>query len=246
MKPELHLPDLPQVEVGLGAASPAANAAEVARWPRAPWHLRLRSMVSAYLPILMMLLLATATGWLVQHAPKPPVEVKKGPLRHDPDYVMRDFVAQRYAGDGRLILRIEGDRLRHYPDNDEIEIDTVHLQSWSTEGRKTMATAQRAVASGDSSEFRLLGGAQVVSDTGQSEPMTVSGEYLQVFTKAHRVYSQQPVVVRQGSSELRAEGVDYDHNTQIARLQGRVRGRFDAALARSAKPAVSAPPAHKP
>lgn len=234
MKPELHLPDLPEVEVALGADAPAEPS-----WrAQTPWPARLRMAISSYLPILLMTLLALATWWLVQNSPQRPEARTQAAPRHEPDYRMDRFVAQRYDKDGRLVLRIEGDRLFHYPDTDEVEIETVHLRAWSAEGRETIATAQRAIAAGDSSQVRLLGRAVVTSDVGRDEPMIVRGELLQVFPKLRRVQSDQPVVVVQGASQLRADGgIRYDDATQIALLHGKITSLFEPALVRS--PAAS-------
>src|SRR5262245_39259646 len=46
--PELHLPDLPEVEVSLGATPPVK--------PRAGLRMRLRELLGAYLPLLLMAL----------------------------------------------------------------------------------------------------------------------------------------------------------------------------------------------
>jgi lipopolysaccharide export system protein LptC len=250
MKPELHLPDLPEVAVAIGRDDAAMLPPPERIWPRAPWHLRLLALLSAYLPILLMMLLATATWWLVQNSPKPIADIDKGPPRHEPDYEMSGFIAQRFDDRGQLVLRVEGDQMRHFPDTDEIEVDTVRLQSYAPDGRQTRATARRGLAKGDATEFRLLGGAEVVSEMPQQETMTVRGEFLQLSTKPNRVFSDQPVVVQQGRSTLRGQGLDYNHATGVARLTGRVQATMEPALAKAgaAKPPAKPPaqPATKP
>src|SRR5262245_34750675 len=74
--PELHLPDLPEVEVSLGAAPPVK--------PRAGLRMRLRELLGAYLPLLLMALLALGTWWLVKNTPRPMAGGEGVPLRHDP------------------------------------------------------------------------------------------------------------------------------------------------------------------
>ena len=51
------------------------------------------------------------------------------PPRHEPDYVMTGFVVQRFAADGTLRTQIEGDTLRHYPDDDTLEIDVARIRA---------------------------------------------------------------------------------------------------------------------
>lgn len=186
-------------------------------------------LLSAYLPLLLMLALALATWWLVKNTPHP--EEPRGPvvLRHEPDYTMRHFAVQRFTPEGRLRVRIEGEQLRHYPDTDTVEIDTVRIHAVGTDGRVTDATARQAVANGDASEVQLLGGAHVVSTAAAEEPIEFEGEFLHIFLKTERLQSHLPVYVRQGGNVVQAQGLDYDNLARTVRLQGRVQATFGPA-----------------
>jgi lipopolysaccharide export system protein LptC len=188
-----------------------------------PWHLRLREALATYLPILLMAALALATWWLVKNSPRPPAEAAPRAVSADPDYTMSGFALERFAPDGRLVLRIEGAQLRHYPATDRIEIDGAQIQAWSPEGRLTRATAARAVGTGDGSELQLLGGAEVVGEDAAGQPLRMSGEFLHVFLIEERVESDQPVRVLVGGDELRAAGLVYRHATQRLDLKGPLR-----------------------
>lgn len=216
MKPvELPLPDLPEVSLRLGPA-PADGAPRRAM----PWHLRLREALTTYLPILLMAVLALATWWLVKHSPKPPAEAAPRAVSSEPDYTMNGFALERFAPDGRLMLRIEGAQLRHFPATDRIEIDGAQIQAWSAEGRPTRARAARAIGTGDASELQLLGGAEVVGEDAAGEPLRMSGEFLHLFFIDERIESDRPVLVRHGANELRAAGLVYAHATQRLELKG--------------------------
>src|ERR1700754_4562301 len=81
--------------------------------PTAPWHLRLFDLFTAYLPLVMMAVLAAGTWWLVRNAPSFEPPRPAPPPRHEPDYVMTTFTVQRFAADGSMRTQIEGDTLRH-------------------------------------------------------------------------------------------------------------------------------------
>jgi lipopolysaccharide export system protein LptC len=210
--------------VALPAPSPSA-AAHV----DVPWTWRVRELLSAYLPLLMMLALALATWWLVKNTPQ--AEEPRGPVvpRHIPDYTMRHFALQRFAPDGRLQVRVEGEQLRHYPDTDTVEIDTVRIHAIGADGRTTEATARQALANGDASEVQLLGGAHVISRHADQEPVEFEGEFLHAFLKSEQLRSHLPVTVRQGVNIVRAQGLDYDNLTRDLKLQGRVQASFPPA-----------------
>jgi lipopolysaccharide export system protein LptC len=196
---------------------------------RLPWHQRLLQVLSSYLPILLMALLALFTWWLVKNSPGIDGPRAKKPVRHEPDYTMQTFTLQRYSADGALAVQIRGAQLRHFPDTDTLEIDGIELEAKGTDGALTRATARTASAKGDGSEVQLSGGARVVQEGGtpQTEPMEVQGEFLQALIKAKQLRSPQPVQVRQGASELRVANLQVDHVKQIATFGGPIRMRME-------------------
>lgn len=221
MPVELHLPDLPEVPIALGPAR-AGGAPR----PRMPWHLRLRDALSAYLPLLLMGLLALATWWLVKNTPGASPDLQPLPVRTDPDYVMTDFSVERFDAAGRLKLRIEGERMRHFPDTDRIEADAVRIRAIAPDGRVTLASARKAVAQGDGSQVQLIGGAEVTHDDGSGTPLVITSEFLHAFLVDERVVTHLPVQVRQGDRELKAGGLRYEHGTRKLELSPPVRALF--------------------
>ena len=196
--------------------------------PRLPWHARLGQVLSAYLPVLLMAVLALGTWWLVRNTPHADAPLQLPPPRHEPDYTMQGFTLQRFSADGRLRVQVQGTQMRHYPDTDTLEIDGVTIRALSPDGSVTLASARRAVSNGDASEVQLLGGAQVVREgRGNEQSVEFAGEFLHAFLKTERVRSHLPVQLRQGSSELRVGAIDYDHLTLVARLGPPVRARFE-------------------
>jgi len=225
MTVELHLPDLPEVPISLGPASTAPPRA------RLPWHLRLRDLLSAYLPLLLMTLLALFTWWLVKNTPAAAPAGDEPPPRSDPDYTMAQFALERFDAAGRLKVRIEGAQMRHYPDTDRIEVDGVQIRAIAPDGRVTLASARRALSNGDGSEVQLLGGAHVTSTDAGGAPVEMSGEFLHAFLVSERVRSHLPVQVNVGGNDVRAAGLDYDHGARKLELKGPVRAVFPAAPA---------------
>jgi len=242
MSLELHLPDLPEVPISLGhsaeVAQPRASDAGAARRITLPWHVRLRDALSAYLPLLLMLLIALATWWLVKQTPMPQPQAPARAVRTEPDYAMRGFALERFDADGRLKMRIEGDWLRHFPDTDRLEIDGARIRAFGVDGRETLATARRALGNGDGSEIQLLGGAEVTSRDPAGQPVLIRSEFLHAFLVTERVRTHLPVLARFGGTEMTAGGIDYDNATRRLEFTGPVRAVF----APRAAPAAATPP----
>ncbi|MCU0774378.1 MAG: LPS export ABC transporter periplasmic protein LptC [Ideonella sp.] len=178
----------------------------------------------AYLPVLLMALLAAATWWLVRATPVPEPERPSGPPRGEPDYTMEHFVVQRFDRDGALRARIEGDRMRHFPNEDELRVDNARILTTAEDGRVTVASARQAISNGDGSELRLEGDARVRREPHAGEPaIEFRGERLAASRHARTVVADAPVTVTQGQAVLRADRLRYDHATRQLELIGRVR-----------------------
>jgi lipopolysaccharide export system protein LptC len=195
--------------------------------PQLPLRRRFSEAISAYLPVLLMGLLALGTWWLVKSTPQIDAGRAAAPPRHEPDYTMQRFSVQRFAADGKLRAQIEGDEVRHYPDTDTLEIDGVHLRAISSGPHVTVATARRALVNGDATEVQLLGGAQVVREAAGGAPaIEFRGEFLHAFLNNERVRSHLPVTIRRGGTEFRADTLDFSGLDRVVQLKGRVRAQF--------------------
>jgi lipopolysaccharide export system protein LptC len=245
MPAELNLPDLPEVPLRLPALSDtAAGVAGVggARPIRQPLGARLREAVVSYLPLLLMAVLALGTWWLVQNTPVQQVQASKPLGGGVPDYTMQGFALERFAPDGRLVARIEGDVLRHFPQDDRIEIDRASIHAWSAEGVLTVAQGQRARITRNGEEVELLGGARVEQPT---QALWMESEYLRVDTQAQTVQTPQPVRVWARGSQFSAGALQYDRKTQRLDLGPPLRATL-LPQSRGALPPHSAEPIARP
>jgi lipopolysaccharide export system protein LptC len=220
MNVELHLPDLPDVPVALGPAPGGV------RRQRAAWSERLRGLLGTAFPLMLMALLALGTWWLVRHAPDAGQPQAQRAVEHVPDYRLERFTLQRYAASGQRVINIEGQSMRHFPDNDELEIDTVIVVAAGPAGRDTHATARQAIASGDGSRVQLRGGVEVLSSDAAGETVVLTGDHIDLNISDKILLADKPVRVRQGGSEFRAEGMRLDQNTQQLTLTGPARAVF--------------------
>ena len=216
MSVQLHLPDLPEIAVEIGAESGAPG---ISRRTGSRW----RSSLATALPLMLMAMLALGTWWLVKNSPQADSPGVAGALRHVADYRVERFTLQRYDASGKMVVQIEGANLRHFPDTDEFEIDTAHVHATSPDGRDTVATARQAIAAGNGSQVRLVGGAHVLSRAGQGEATEILGEQLLALIDERRVLADLPVRVRQGSSEYSAAGMAFDERTRFVTLDGPAR-----------------------
>lgn len=212
---------LPLPPLGGRPPGPAPTVA-LPRW------LRWRAALAGYVPVLLMALLAAATGWLVERTPLPDAPTLPGPAGHEPDYEMRGFSVQHYTEAGPARGVVEGDVVRHFPDTDALEIEGVRLRWTDLQGRVLRASAARAVALNDTGLVTLEGGARVTRDADRAGelPLEFSGERMRFDLRAGRVASDEPVTLRQGGHVFTAGSLRYDHETRAAELGSGVRGQL--------------------
>lgn len=201
----------------------APSAVPAVRHADMPWSARLIERLSAYLPLLLMAMLALGTWWLVSNTPLSDAPQVAAPLKHEPDYQMSNFTVRRFGPDGGMRAQIEGDLMRHYPDTDTLEIDNVRVRAIAPDGRVTRANARTALSNSDGSEIQLQGGAHVVREglTGE-DPIEFRGEFLHAFLNTERVRSHLPVTVTRGGMEVHADAMDYDNLERVVQLKGHV------------------------
>lgn len=198
------------------------------------WLVRIAGGLLTYLPVLLMALLAAVTWWLVREASEPEPTLGPRVVRHEPDYEMRGFSVQRYGASGPSASVVDGERMRHYPDTDTLEIDAVRIRWRDADGRLTLATARRAVSLADGSELVLEGDAKVVREAARGarasgdERFEFRTDWMQIDVRQQKVRTDRPVVVLLGRSRFEARSLTYDHHEHVIELNGPVHGHVEA------------------
>lgn len=183
-----------------------------------------------YLPLACMGVLALGSYWMVRSTPTSNAPATQAQQRHDPDYFMEGFSVKTYDATGRMRSEVIGDKARHYPDTQWMEIDAIKIRSFDDKGRLTTASALQGLTNEDGSEVQLLGNAVVVreGDAPAQKPFTprmeYRGEFLHAFLDTERIKSHKPVELLRGTDRFTADTLDFDNVEQVMTLQGRVRG----------------------
>lgn len=182
-----------------------------------------------YLPVVFMGTLALLTYWLVRTAPPIAEPEAKRAVSHSPDYFLEGFSVKTFDATGRIKSEVSGDKARHFPDTQWLEIDAIRIRSFDESGRLTTATANRGLTNEDGSEVQLIGKAVVVREAetvgSKTTPRTeYRGEFLHAFLNTEQVKSSKPVELTRGKDRFSADSLDFDNIEQRLVLQGRVRG----------------------
>jgi len=183
-----------------------------------------------YLPLACMAVLALGSYWMVRSEVPVSAPTPERVKKHEPDYFMDGFAIKTFDADGRMRSEILGEKVRHYPDTQTLEIDSIRIRSFDLQGKLTTATADRGLSNEDGSEVQLLGRAVVVREAGADQngkavpPMEYRSEFLHAFLNTERLKSHKPVELQRGNDRFTADSMDFDNTLQLLQLNGRVRG----------------------
>lgn len=180
--------------------------------------------LSVYLPAVAMAVLALGTFWLVRNAPSFVAEQKQVEVSNDPDYRMADFAVRSYNDQGRMVTEMHGDKGRHYPVTDILEVDNVRVRAIAEDGRITTATAHTGTSFNNGQEIILRGDAVVIQEPHGTQPkLEFQGQELTVWPDEDKVQSDLPVVMFRGADKMTGNSLKYNKNTQLVEVDGRVR-----------------------
>ncbi|MDH0867424.1 LPS export ABC transporter periplasmic protein LptC [Mitsuaria sp. GD03876] len=213
---------------------------------------RLQAMLANYVPLLLMAMLAAFTWWLIKNTPQLEAPRERAAPKHEPDYRMNGFEVERFSSDGRLTGRVIGTEMRHYPDNDTLEIDAPQLRAYGKQDELLVADAQRGVSNGDGSEVQLLGDVKVKrypgGDPTQAPDLELYGEFLHADVPKQQIRSHLSARVVGMGGEMQVRSFVYDQLTGRLTFSGGGRATFSArpgvrAALPPAKPAAASAPA---
>ena len=202
------------------------TTAHRSRWAAEHWSVRLRDALSTYLPLLLMLLLAGLTWWLVRVAPTPGAPRAAEASPQTPDYVLGGVELVRYRGDGSLMARVRASELRHYPVGDRMELDAAWLLADHPDGAM-LAQSERAVLTEDGRRVRLEGDVRLSrAATAVLAAFEMRTASMDLDLQAGRAWTNSPVDWRQDEWVVQAAGFEFVQEGSFLQLKGPVKAQM--------------------
>lgn len=174
-------------------------------------------------PLILTGLLAGMTYWL--DLATRPQTVTDGKSRHDPDYIVEDFVVRRFAPEGALQHTLRAREMRHFPDDDSTDILdpalTYHQEP------PTHVTARKAKMSSEGKHVELIDDVRITRAAFKGKPATeLATTRLDVWPDDEIASNKEPVTIVQGQSHVRGSRMHADNKAATYVLEGPVHGIF--------------------
>lgn len=185
-------------------------------------------------PVVILSLLALLTAW-INHIVQAPQAKLDGSNRHDPDYLMNNFVTTQTDVNGRLRYKLAAAEMKHFPDDDTTNLVQPHYTQFNVGKPYTQVEALRGFVASDGKQVQLVDKVKITRQAfaGKGE-MTVETEYLNILPDEDLVRTEKPVVIRQApNTVIYATGMVYEKNKKTITLLHRVRAHYEKPVGRN-------------
>jgi lipopolysaccharide export system protein LptC len=181
---------------------------------------------STAFPLLLVAVLAALTFWLERlvQAPAPP---RDGSTRHDPDYMVENFVAVRMGPDGLRLHQLEANRMLHYPDDDSTHLEAPRLLKFENEKLALSITSKRAHVSREGETVDFYDDVRAVrSATPEQSEMVLTTDHLHVVPDDDYARTDSPVTLVDANTKVTAVGLELNNEAKVVKLLSNVRGSY--------------------
>lgn len=180
-------------------------------------------------PLALLSLLALLTLWIDRSVQAPGHKADSN-SRHDPDYMLNNFVTTSTDINGDLHYILAATEMRHYPDDDSTELQRPRFTQFAVDKPYTQIEGQRGLVSSNGENVQFMDNVKVVrqafKDRGE---MTLLTEYLNVTPKQDLAVTDRPVVITEApKTVIHGTGMIFDKKQQTLQLLKQVRAHYES------------------
>jgi len=179
-------------------------------------------------PLVLAGLMALLTFWIYQTVEEQGA-INNRSNRHDPDYMMNNFVTTQTDVAGQLRYILAAAKMVHYPDDDTTVLELPKFTQFATDKPYTKIEGKSANVSPDGEEIEIIDDVVVVREAyGEKGEMTVLTDRLTVFPDQELAKTDRPVVIKQApKTVIHATGMIYDKKKKTMQLLNRVNAHYE-------------------
>jgi len=189
----------------------------------------MKHRVAQLFPLLLMLGLALATLWLERLVQLPPIP-PKDTLRHDPDFIVENFVLTQMNAQGHPDTSLAAPRMVHYPDDDTTELERPKYVRHTVDQPPVEITGDAGVVSQRGDLVQVSG--NVVATRGAVDgrpPLVMRTTILEIEPETEIARTDAHVEITEGDRRLEGVGMIVQGKLRDFELKSRVRGTLPPA-----------------
>lgn len=182
-------------------------------------------------PLTLLAVLAAITAW-INYSVQTQSPSLDGSSRHDPDYIVSNFVTKQTDVNGDLSYRLAAAEMKHFPDNDSTDLLSPHFTQYAINKPYTSTQGLYGTVSSNGEQVQLTKQVKITRQAfAEKGEMTLETEYLDILPNQNIVKTDLPVVIRQApKTVIYATGMIYDKNIKTMTLLHKVRAHYEKPL----------------
>lgn len=179
-------------------------------------------------PIALLSIFAIMTAW-INHVVQPTKPKLDGSSRHDPDYIMSNFVTTQTDINGDLRYKLASVEMKHFPDDDTTNLQQPRYTQFSTNKPYTQVEALRGHVSSNGDQVQLIDNVKITRQAfAEKGEMTIDTNYLNVLPNEDLARTDSPVIIRQvPNTVIYATGMTYEKKNHTVTLLNKVRAHYE-------------------
>lgn len=187
----------------------------------------MRLSTTRVFPLALMFVLALLTYYLEyavrEEAPHDTTR------RHDPDYLITNFVTTTYNSDGVPETMLSAAKMIHYPDDDSTELIEPRLVQTKPNQARVTVNSLRGALSRDGEEIFLHDNVLLTREAQAARPEArLTTSFLHVVRDRSLALTDREVLIEEEDRSLAGRGMEYNYDSGQLILRSQVRGNFKA------------------
>jgi len=185
----------------------------------------MRDRWRAWVPALLLSLLAALTWWLDQKVQ--PAGPHDSASNADPDFVAENFEAKRMNDDGSERYSVIAKKMVHYPADNSAVLEEPRLTHFDPDKAPVSIRANQGVVSSNGETVDFRGDVQVRrARFGDDPEMTLATSFLHVVPDKDLVETNREVTLTHGNSTVKSVGLEFNNKTRELKLLSNVKGQL--------------------
>jgi len=181
--------------------------------------------IASWLAILLMAAVLGSSYWYAQTL-RVGAAAESGRIG-EVDFFAEDIALTGFDSLGRAHYRLFADRMTHFGNSDDIDLDNPRLLSLRRDQPQVQATALHAHATNNAQTVQMRGKVVITraASAGQAA-MKLQTEELTAVPDEDRFSTDDPIRLESGRSVINARGMDFDNIARRVELHADVVGTF--------------------
>jgi len=179
----------------------------------------MKERIPALVAVALLFVLVGGTWWAADYTRRSVHLEAPRRITHEPDAWSSNFVMVRTDPQGMAVNRMEGQYMRHYPDDDSYHITTVKAVGQQAGAPITVGTSKTAVMDQDGSRITMQGDAHLHRKADKDRAaLDVTSDTLILLPDEDVAYTDLPATVVNGKSTMHGKGMRYDNKTRTLQV----------------------------